>query len=189
MQFLEQRQADAPYSGTFAAVQAGVLGSPALLQPGALLSAGITGAMGYFGGAFLDRPPLVSNFTGTFVMNYTADLGANVYQGISGCYVDLTVLQQRNFLVLLTLCTQPTTTTQNWRHYTLDIGRGPTTGVYPPDWYIQYDANVETSYARIYHMHFLLLSLPTGTYRIQAYYSPWGKTYNETVHVGAIAVV
>ncbi len=182
-------QAEVPYTGTFVAVGTGFYDSVEELQAGPWVDAVQTGTMGYIGGAFLNRPPLAWGGLSTVSMTYSANLAANVWEGISGLWCEFQALEQRDYVVMMTVMWWGTSANWNYEHFTIDYGLGASTGCYPPEYGIQQDANADTSWVRLHTMNFVLPDLAPGNYRVQAYHSPWGSSLDRAISATSFIAV
>lgn len=190
MQLLGETQVEPPFTGTFYGVDpSGSVFPFDTLAAGAYVDFMMSGTTAFVGGVFLDRPPIAVNFTGVVSMNYTSNDAANVWQGVSGVYVDFYAEVQRDYTVLATVVWRPNSANWEYEYFTLDWGRGAQTGVYPINFGHQRDANGDTNHYFLTHMVFILRDVPPGTYRVQLHHSPWGSSLDRYIYTSAIAVL
>jgi hypothetical protein len=194
MQRVPQIQDAPPWTGTFVreigAVPSGSFGG---LEDEDWVRFTITGST-VFVSAADGRPPLSWGGTGTVMATYSADVAANVWENITGCFCVFDALVRRDYCVLLTVDWMWASANWIYEYFSLRVN-GSTTGVTRPDqmqpanWYRARDTNPPyTNEYDIRTMTFMLMDLPTGTYTVQAVHCPWGSAQDRSILRGYIAV-
>jgi hypothetical protein len=182
------------FSGTLVAMASGIaLGSVGALQTADWMTATISGSVGYLH-ALDSRPPLEFGGEATVGMTYTANLAANVFEGISGCYCTFEAKETRDYLVVLGV---------NWRwasanfaHQFLSISvNGSRTGtptgglLHPNRWRKSINVNPDTTEYELRTVMFVVRDLEPGTYTIQGLHSPWGSSEDRAIARASIVVL
>jgi hypothetical protein len=189
-QLVPDTQAAPLFTGSFIADGGGgggPLGPFLALAPGFGMTMGVTGSVGYIGGAFLNRPPLAWGGRQTVGMIYTANLAGGVFEGVSGCFCTLEVQEKRDYLVAVTLWWR--WASANWAYEWVRISaNGSATGILPPYWTKQQDANPNTTEEDTRTFLFLLKDWEPGTYVLQVEHSPAGSDQNREINEGLIVV-
>jgi len=178
------------FSGTFAGYMTGTLIGPfSELAGGDWLTISVSGTVGRLDG-YANRPPIGVG-TGTIIFNYTANLAADVFEGVSGCFADVDLRVQRDYIVVVTLLWKWNTNSQYSQDFAL-WANDSVTGVFPPKWVIYRQTDIYNAGLNIYQTYSAMFVLPNwkpGRYRIQLAHSPGGLLMDRWVQRGLLAVL
>lgn len=190
MQRVPETQVMPPFTGSFVGVEAGsVLGSFLAIQPVDWMTTGLTGTVGFIGGSFIDRSPLAWGGSGTNQFTYTANTAAGAYDNITGCFCDFVAKEQRDYLVLLSVCWQ--WQSANWSYQILHISLTPAAVTIAPSggWRKSRDSNPTTTDFELRTVQFVLPNLPRGSYRVQALHSPFSSSQDRKIWTAYVTVL
>lgn len=183
------------FSGTFGLSIEGVAsGSFEGLAADDWMSIVVSGTMGFISPRD-GRPPIGWGGMGTLGLTYSDNTAGGAWDDITGCSCTFDARVERDYLVLLAV--NWVYASSDWMYEYLGIGvNGSSTGVtfpnqvVPDAWFRRRDT--APPFTNEYDMRlvpFIIRSLPTGTYTVQARHSPWGSNQNRGIVAGAAFVM
>lgn len=187
---LPETQVAPTFTGTFVADNGAGAVSPFVLLAavqGMALTGREDGMLGV-GGAFINRPPLAWGGTGTVAMTYTANLGTDSWEGVSGCYFVVNITERRDYLVLVAAGYRWATSVAHYEYLRLTMN-GSATGIMPPNWYKRRPTNAVTSEYELSTCIFVLRDWEPGIYTGQLWHSPWGSTVDRAMNRAYMALL
>jgi hypothetical protein len=189
MYHLPPEQAATSYSGTFVLLSAGVLlGSIDTLAPADWMAIGLTGTTAYVDGAD-SMPPLAWGGTGTVAMTYTANLGVDTYEGVSGAFCAFEAkASNRDYLVLV--CLEYRFASANFAFENIRIVvNGSPTGIFPTKYNLQKNAVQDQTNVFLHTYAFVLPNWTPGTYTIQLQHTPDSASVDRAIRRAIVAVI
>lgn len=133
-----------------------------------------TGTMGFLDGS--GGKPSLGFASGTVAMTYTANLGLATYEGVSGCFIDVDILTQRDYIVECTVVWR--WASANWAITMYGLwANGSPTGIFPPlspiGWRDEIrNASANTTLVKVKSFFWILPNWKPGRYRLQLVHSP-----------------